>query len=103
MERRTKSKKRSAAKPPDLVFFVDRSMGRQIAVALSEAGVKTITHDSVFQEQDTPDDVWLARAGSEGWIVLTKDKLIRRRPLERQALIASGVRAFVFTGGNLSG
>jgi hypothetical protein len=78
-------------------------MGRQIAVALSEAGVKTITHDSVFQEQDTPDDVWLARAGSEGWIVLTKDKLIRRRPLERQALIASGVRAFVFTGGNLSG
>lgn len=78
-------------------------MGRQIATALSEAGVTTITHDSEFPEQDTPDEVWLARAGSEGWIVLTKDKLIRKRPIERQALLASGVRAFVFTGGNLSG
>ena len=78
-------------------------MGRKIAAALIAAGVKAITHDSVFQEEDTPDDVWLSRAGSEGWIVLTKDKLIRKRPIERHALLASGVRAFVFTGGNLSG
>jgi hypothetical protein len=35
--------------------------------------------------------------------VLTKDKLIRKRPLERQALVAAAVRAFVFTGGNMSG
>lgn len=36
-------------------------------------------------------------------MVITKDKLIRKRPIERQALLASGVRAFVFSGGNLSG
>ncbi len=53
--------------------------------------------------QDTPDAEWLARAGREGWIVLTKDKLIRKRPLEREALAAANVRAFVFTGGNMSG
>lgn len=61
-----------------------------------------ITHDSVFA-QDTPDEEWLTRAGQMGWIVLTKDKFIRKRPLERKALLAAYVRAFVFTGGNMSG
>jgi len=36
-------------------------------------------------------------------VVLTKDKLIRKRPIEREALVAADVRAFVFTGGNMSG
>lgn len=53
--------------------------------------------------QDTPDEEWLTRAGKEGWIVLTKDKLIRKRPIEREALVAAHARAFVFTGGNMSG
>lgn len=53
--------------------------------------------------QDTPDEEWLTRAGQEGWVVLTKDKLIRKRPIEREALVAAHVRAFVFTGGNVSG
>jgi hypothetical protein len=78
-------------------------MGRKLAAALIEAGISAITHDSFFEAQDTPDELWLERAGIEGWIVLTKDKLIRKRPIERLALHAAGVRAFVFTGGNLSG
>lgn len=36
-------------------------------------------------------------------MVLTKDKLIRKRPIQRGALIAASVRAFVFTGGRVSG
>jgi PIN like domain len=73
------------------------------SAALIEAGANAITHDSFSPEQDTPDEVWLARAGVEGWVVITKDKLIRKRPIEHEALLASGVRAFVFSGGNLSG
>jgi hypothetical protein len=49
------------------------------------------------------DEEWLSRIGPKGWIVLTKDKMIRRRILEREALIAAGVRAFVLTAGNLRG
>ena len=98
-----KSKKPSGTKPPDSpTFFVDRSLGRKLASALTAAGVAAITHDELFAE-DTPDEEWLTRAGREGWIVLTKDKLIRKRRLERDALIAANVRAFVFTGGNMSG
>ncbi|MFL6244928.1 MAG: hypothetical protein ACJ74H_02805 [Thermoanaerobaculia bacterium] len=102
MARRKKSKKLSATKPLEPTFFVDRSLGRKLATVLIASGVAAITHDSVFA-QDTRDEVWLTRAGQEGWIVLTKDKLIRKRSIERKALLAADVRAFVFTGGNMSG
>ncbi len=50
----------------------------------------------------TPDEVWLALAGQRGWVVLTRDKRIRYRQLERLALQAARVRAFVFTGRNVT-
>jgi len=50
----------------------------------------------------TDDRVWLSLAGSRNWVVLTRDKRIRYRRLERLTLHAAGVRAFVFTGGNVT-
>jgi hypothetical protein len=41
--------------------------------------------------------------GARGWVVLTKDDRIRYREHEREALLASGVRAFVLTNRSLSG
>jgi predicted nuclease of predicted toxin-antitoxin system len=82
---------------------VDRSLGRKLAAALTEAGFPAVTHDSIFPDDATPDTIWLARVGKEEWLVITKDKLIRKRPLEREALIEARVRAFVFSGGNMSG
>jgi hypothetical protein len=48
------------------------------------------------------DSTWLALAGAKGWVVITRDKRIRYRRLERLALQAAAVRAFVFTGGNIT-
>jgi PIN domain-containing protein len=45
------------------------------------------------------DDVWLSECGDNGWIVLTRDKHIRRRKLERDALMNNGVAAFALTSG----
>ena len=42
-------------------------------------------------------------AGRERWIVLTKDKHIRRRELELRAFTLAKVRAFVLTSGDLRG
>ena len=53
--------------------------------------------------QDAFDEVWLTRAGAEGWIVLSKDRKIRYRANEHAALKAAKVRAFVLTGGNMPG
>ena len=46
---------------------------------------------------------WLTIAGEKEWVVLTRDKNIRLREIERNALLAANVAAFVFTGGNASG
>lgn len=58
-------------------------------------------HDDHYP-QDTPDEVWLWGVGDNGWVVLTKDDQIRYRPLERRALMAAGVRAFVLAARNLN-
>jgi predicted nuclease of predicted toxin-antitoxin system len=86
------------------VFFVDRSLGRKIIPdTLRAAGEEVRVHDEHFP-QDAKDEVWLAEAGRQGWVVLTKDKNIRYRAIELQALLAAKVRAFVLTArGDLSG
>jgi predicted nuclease of predicted toxin-antitoxin system len=103
-----KSKKQSALnlplQPEALVFFVDRSLGRRIVPdALRDAGARVELHDDHFP-QDAQDQVWLAEAGKRAWIVLTKDKHLRYRAVETNALMSAEVRAFVLTArGDLSG
>lgn len=53
--------------------------------------------------QGVKDIDWLTALEGRDWIVLTKDKNIRRRPLEAQALIAAGLRVFVVTATDLTG
>jgi len=88
---------------PEIVFFVDRSLGGKFVVeALRKVGAKVMVHDDVFV-QNTPDIDWLQRAGREGWIVLTKDSAIRRNPLEREMYRQARVRVFALTRKDLSG
>jgi hypothetical protein len=54
-------------------------------------------------EPGTADTVWLARAGVEGWVVLTKDSKIRYRSNETEVIFAAKVRAFVLVSSNLPG
>lgn len=53
--------------------------------------------------QGLKDEIWLREVGERGWVVLMKDDAIRRRPAEREALIAGGVRAFCLTNAQLTG
>src|SRR5262245_42661349 len=83
--------------PEPLVFFVDRSLGRHIIPdAIRNTGAQVELHDSHFS-QDAQDHVWLAEAGKCGWVVLTKDKRLRYRAVETNALMSAKVRAFVLT------
>lgn len=90
----------------EVEFFVDRSLGRSIAHGLRKAGLNVRTMADVYGEeaaQRLPDEVWLSDAGRHGWIVLTKDDAIRRRPAERDALIAASARVFCLTAAQLRG
>jgi hypothetical protein len=108
--RREKSRKRSDTKsgwPPEpITFFVDRSLGlhvaEQVRAAAASYGATVEFHKDHF-EDDTPDEVWLTTVGAKGWVVLTKDKAIRRKQAEREALMAAKVRQFTLGSGNMTG
>ncbi len=99
-----RSKKPSAAKPPDgTVFFIDRSLGVEpVRTELVKSGLKVEIHDEHFA-RDEEDRIWLRTVGERGWVVLTKDQRLRYRPLEIAALRAGKSRVFVLTAGNLRG
>lgn len=89
-----------------LEVFVDRSLGRHLVPqALRDAGLIVHTMAEVFgeREQQVTDAEWLQHAGQRGWIVLTKDKRIRQRHVEVEALESHGVKAFVLMSGSLTG
>jgi predicted nuclease of predicted toxin-antitoxin system len=102
-----RSKKRSAtnsSKPLDqLVFFIDRSLGRKaVATALRNAGAQAEVHDDHLP-QDAKDEEWLRFVGEREWVVLTQDDRIRFHYHERTALLQAKVCAFVLTAKGLRG
>lgn len=99
----TPSAASSGSKPPELLsLFLDESLDSlSVVTALRDAGATVERHTDHFA-RGVADDVWLTEAGKNGWIVLTRDKRIRYRQLERVALQEAKVRAFVFTGGNVT-
>jgi hypothetical protein len=89
-----------------VAFYLDASIPFPVSQAL------TLVRDDVLYPGGprcpitTPgakDHEWLPVAGRHGWVVLMRDKRVRARPGERQALVKNSVRAFILTGaGNYS-
>ncbi|SRR5258708_1524974 len=104
--RRKKSKKLSGTNAERLLeqttFFVDYCLGNQAGEALRAAGLSVEFHREHFRE-DEPDLGWLPVVGKKGWVVLTKDKAIRRKLWERDAVLAAGIRMFTLPSGNMTG
>jgi hypothetical protein len=108
---RKKSKKRSAAsspsiRPPDtpFEFFVDECIAFHHVAAMLRAE-NYVAHvpgaDPVLT--GTVDVDWLPFVGTRHWILITKDKNIRKREIELRAMRASRVNTFVLTGAGLTG
>jgi predicted nuclease of predicted toxin-antitoxin system len=87
----------------DLVFFIDRSLGKkQVAAVLREAGVNVEIHDDHF-DSNAQDTEWLPAVAAKGWVILTKDEKIAYRALEQLAVSQANAKLFVLVSGNLSG
>src|SRR5436309_3699266 len=100
--RQKKSKKRSGAnsrstEPPECYeFFIDECVAmRHVSAVLREAGHIAHVQGPETFGTGTQDVDWLPQVGERGWILLTKDKNIRKREIELRALKQAGVRAFV--------
>lgn len=81
-------------------FFVDEN---DLALGKALAGRRV---DVVFPghpglpelPRETLDDDWLAVIGEKGLVVITRDKRIRYRPVEKRRWLEQAVRGFVLTG-----
>ena len=75
---------------------------RHVPQALTDAGHTVHLLPAVFGTGARDPD-WLPEVGRRGWVLITKDKMIRRRPIEMLAHNGTNVRSFVFTAGNMTG
>lgn len=93
----------SNASPPEpFILFIDRdAWSGKLDAALRDANIPFEAHRDHFAH-DTPDSDWLREVGRRGWLVLTRDQNIRRKPDELAALRVAGVILFALTSGNLS-
>lgn len=82
-------------------FFVDNNLGPQLAAGMKGFG-EDVVHLTEFLEPNVPDTEMLARVGSEGWYLVTRDDKIRYRPAESAAIKEHQVGAFFMGGKNLS-
>lgn len=77
------------------MIFFDRSIPSSIPKAMIMLGLTHICYHDQFFMPDAPDPVWLAHAGRERWAVITRDKKIRIRPGEIEAIIKHDVGCFI--------
>jgi len=70
--------------------------------ALRASGASVILHEDMFPA-GTDDETWLrALAGRRDISVVTKDKQIKKRTLEHEAVLAGRVRLFILTAGGMN-
>lgn len=86
------------ASSSQLKFFVDRSLGKQVAQLLREADFDLITLGEYYGEREgqrVKDETWLQMAGENRWPVLTADTKIRYRVSEKKALTDHKAQLFM--------
>ncbi len=106
---RMKSKKRSAAnsrsQPNPPTIFLDECLGgRTIATALRKAGFDVEIQDERSKIPRGLDDTdWARLVAGRGWVAVTRDKHIRYRVAEKQAIADGKLALFVLASrSNLS-
>jgi predicted nuclease of predicted toxin-antitoxin system len=101
MKRSDSSAPRRRREP--IVFFIDRCLESATVIEkLRAADVALELHKDHFA-QDAEDTEWLPAVAERKWVVLTRDKQVKRNELERQCLLLPGARSFILTGGNMTG
>ena len=107
--RRRKSTKQSAANFPqrrnfpDVTILVDECLGRYaVPEALKAAGARVLLHWEMFPS-GVDDEEWLrSLAGRPDISVISKDRQIRKRTLEHEAVIAGRVRLFTLASSGMN-
>lgn len=76
-------------------FVFDNNMSHKLPKGLSEFGEDAVHLTDEFAP-DTPDEEWIPKVGARGWVLVTHDVKITRRPLQLQAFMDAELGAFFF-------
>ena len=85
----------------DVKFFVDENLGLKLVTGLRDLGYTNIEHVEETFNKGTEDEIWLRYVGENGYILITKDKKIRKNPKEKQALLQYKIVAFYLGGSEM--
>jgi len=79
------------------VFFDSSVLGAALILSQEWPFIVYPGHPDWPLKKDAADEVWLAYVGNLGWVAVFRDRRIRYRPAERDALARHAVRAVSIT------
>ena len=88
------------ARQPPTKFIFDENISVHIVAGMREFG-ENVQHLTEHFAQGTADEDWLVEVGKRGWFLVTRDRKIRRRPAQLDALRRNAVGAFFLGGKDL--
>ncbi|HEY0191156.1 MAG TPA: hypothetical protein VGC42_08550 [Kofleriaceae bacterium] len=90
-------------RPPDgLVFYLDANLdGPELVKALRGVGMACEAHRDHFAK-DAADEDWMPAVAARGWVIVTRDFAIKRRPMERAAWTRANATIVMVRGDKLS-
>lgn len=90
-------------RPPDaFVYYLDANLdGPELVTRLREAGMRCQAHRDHFAP-DAADEAWIPEVAARGWIIVTRDFAIKRRPAERAAWTTARATVIMIRGDKLS-
>lgn len=89
----------SSKLPDDPVYLADHCLGGKLIVDRMSVVGETVHRLVDILPEDAPDTAVIDEVARRGWVLLTRDKRIRRRPIERNAVLNSRIAVFLAPGG----
>ena len=88
--------------PDARVYYLDANLdGPELVDRLRAGGMRCETHRDHFAP-DARDEQWIPPIAARGWVIITRDFAIQRRPTEREAWNTAGAAVLMIRGEKLS-
>jgi hypothetical protein len=85
-----------------LVYYLDANLdGPELVGRLRDGGMPCEPHRAHFAP-DAADADWIPAIAARGWVIVTRDFAIKRRPVEREAWTAARATIVMIRGDRLS-
>jgi len=90
-------------RPPDaFVYYLDANLdGPELVKRLRDGGMLCEPHRDHYAS-DAEDVAWIPAIAAKGWVIVTRDFAIKRKPTERDAWTAANATVLMLRGEKLS-